>query len=59
MTEKEVPKQYQPILDRYIIKITEAVHYMAPVLGELTGKKLTIECDGWEIEIRSTDKKKQ
>ena len=56
MNEREVPKQYQPILGRYIIKITEAVHYMSPVLQELDGKKLTVECEGWTITIEAREK---
>ena len=51
MKDLDVPSQYKPLLDRYVIRITEALHYMEPILDELTGKKLEIDWNGWTVTI--------
>jgi len=53
---KDIPIQYKPLWDRYIIQITDALGYLRPVLEELGGESITIEWDSYEIEIKPKPK---
>jgi len=43
MIEEKVPSQYEPMFDRCIIRITDAISDMMPIFNELGGQALRIE----------------
>jgi|GEM_PF-5316411 len=53
---KDIPIQYKPLWDRYIIQITDALGCLRPVLEELGGESITIGWDGYEIAIKPKPK---
>jgi len=56
ISEEQIPSQYKPLFDRYVIKIAEAVEGMMPIFNELGGEKLTIELGDIIMTMQSKDR---